>query len=127
MTLAKITPQDTNMVFIGSGALSFPWYLEIATTGDANTLEPTDDWSVTFALPAEDEETPGKRYTLNHKAIMRAVSKIVHGGVRGIERTGTVREQCRILRRDGAEECDFDAGTADCVMQVAALGEVIYG
>jgi hypothetical protein len=119
------TPNDTNSTFIGSGALSWDWYQEIDCTGGANTLEPSDDWAVTFALPSEDEDTPGKRYTLDHRSIMRAVNMIVRTDVKGVNPHGAVRRECRAFLSD-PDECDFDAATADCVMQVAAFGEVVY-
>lgn len=121
----KITPQETFSMFIGSGALSYPWYEEIAFNNTGDDIDPPDDWSVTFELPREFAENEGKRYTLNHKLIMRAVHKIVSGQQKGINPNGVVRQQCRIMLRD-FEDCDFDAGTADCVLQAVAFNDVVY-
>lgn len=121
----KITPQETFSMFIGSGALSYPWYEEIAFNNTGDDIDPPDDWSVTFELPREFAENEGKRYTLNHKLIMRAVHKIVSGQQKGINPNGVVRQQCRIMLRD-FEDCDFDAGTADCVLQAVAFDDVVY-
>lgn len=125
MTGSKITPQDTYCHFIGSGALTWSWYTDVAATGDTDPLAPADDWSVTFALPDDEEDTPGKRYTLDHASLMRAVHAIVRGQGKGINPHGIVRKECRAFLADPSD-CDFDAGSADCVMQVAAFGEVIY-
>lgn len=125
MTASKITPQDTFSIFIGSGALSYPWYDEISFNNTGDDIDPPDNWSVTFELPREFAESKGKRYTLNHKLIMQTVHKIVWGQQKGINPNGVVRKECRIMLRD-VEDCDFDAGTADCVLQAVAFNDVVY-
>lgn len=121
----KITPQETFNMFIGSGALSFPWYDEISFNNTGDDIDPPDNWSVTFELPREFAENEGKRYTLNHRRIMRTVHMIVRGLQKGINPNGEVRQQCRAMLRD-VEDCDFDAGTADCVLQATAFNDVVY-
>jgi len=125
MSGSKITPQDTYSIFVGSGALSYPWYEMIAFNNMGEDIDPLDDWSVTFELPSEFAENEGKRYTLSHALIMRTVHKIVRGAQKGISLNGEVRKECRAMLRD-VEDCDFDAGTADCVLQAAAFDDVIY-
>lgn len=125
MTTGKITPQDTYSIFIGSGALTYPWYEMIAFNNMSEDIDPLDDWSVTFALPREFEENEGVRYELNHAGIMKAVHQIVRGKAKGVHPNGLVRKECRTLLKD-VEDCDFDADLADCVLQVVAFNEVIY-
>lgn len=120
-----ITPQNTFDIFIGSGALSSPWYEEISITG-SEFGEVTDDWSMTFSLPREfEDDEPSTRYTVTHKLIMRTVRKIVRGEQKGINPNGEVRKECRTMLKD-VEDCDFDAGTADCVLQAVAFDDVVY-
>lgn len=125
MKTNKITPQDTYSLFIGSGALSFPWYEMIAFNNIGDDIDPPDNWSVTFELPREFAENEGKRYTLDHASIMRTVHRIVRGNQKGINPNGAVRKECRIMLKD-VEDCDFDAGTADCVLQAVAFDDVPY-
>ena len=120
-----ITPQNTFDIFIGSGALNYPWFDEVSFTGFVDG-EAQDDWSVTFSLPREfEDDEPGKRYTLNHRRIMRTVHMIARGLQKGINPNGPVRQQCRIMLKD-VDYCDFDAGTADCVLQATAFNDVVY-
>lgn len=125
MSGSKITPQDTYSIFIGSGALQYPWYEMIAFNNVGDDIDPPDNWSVTFELPREFTENENKRYTLDHASIMRAVHKIVRGVARGVHPNGLVRKECRTLLRD-VEDCDFDADLADCVLQVVAFNSVNY-
>jgi hypothetical protein len=120
-----ITPQNTFDIFIGSGALNYPWFDELSFTGFVDG-EAQDDWSVTFSLPAEFGENEGKRYTVSHKLIMQTVHKIVRGQQKGVNPNGDIRRECRTMLRN-VDDCDFDAGMADCVLQAVALNDVVYG
>lgn len=124
MKARKITPQDTFSIFIGSGALSYPWYEMIAFNNTGDDIDPPDNWSVTFELPREFEENEGQRYTLDHASIMRTVHKIVRGYQQGVG-NGETRKQCRAMLND-VEDCDFDANSADCVLQAVAFNDVVY-
>lgn len=122
----KVTPQDTFGIFIGSGALSYPWFADVEITGFHGD-EASDDWSVTFCLPPEEQDEKGKRYTLDHKSIMRKVHKIVRGTQRGFGSGETpTRRECRLLITN-IDECDFDANAADCVLQAVAFDDIVYG
>jgi hypothetical protein len=73
---------------------------------------------------------------LNHEAVIRAIRKIANVKV-GIKEgepysntlylSKSVIQECRTWIFKGPNECDFDAGMADEVMQVAAFGIVTYG
>lgn len=124
MTTNKVTAQDTFSIFIGSGALSFPWYESVAFHNTGDDIDPPDNWSVTFELPREYAENESKTYTLDHASIMRVVHKIVRGRQAGIT-NGETRKQCRAMLKD-VEDCDFDACSADCVLQAVAFNDVVY-
>lgn len=132
MGFPKITPGDTATIFIGSGALTYSWYEGVELRG-IDHVGTSDDWALTFAAP-DDVDRAGAtfdgesttRLRVDHESIMRAVRKIVDGRADGINENGVVRAECRKLIFKGADEVDFDAGTADCVIQVAAFGECIY-
>lgn len=117
-----ITAQSTYDIFIGSGALTHPWYQEIS---DNKPDEGTDEWSVTFTEFGDNREPVG-RHTITHKDVMRAVRKI--SSKDGADLINPeVRKQCRALVFKGPDAVDFDSGMADAVLQVAVFGEVAYG
>lgn len=123
-TMPEITSQDTGDVFIGSGALSYSWWELVEMQGISHP-DNADDWHVTVTVL--DDDTPGKRYTFNHAEIMKAVRKIAAGRVPGLPSDGITVRECRTFIFDGPEESDFDAESADNVLQVVAFGEVVYG
>lgn len=117
--MAAITAQDTYDIFIGSGALTHPWYQEI--TDDNPKI--TDEWSISFT--EEHDGEPEGQHTLTHKMVMRAVRKIASKD--GAELVNTrIRKQCTALVFKGPDAVDFDSGAADAVLQVAVFGEVTY-
>jgi hypothetical protein len=119
-----VTPEQTDTIFLGSGADSYSWYW------DATVRTDDTGWTFTFRDGAEDEEHPeqGKAYTLTHKDVMRAARKIVaKGGQQTAKVSDECVRECRTLVFKDPEDCDFDADTADQVLQVAAFGAVVYG
>lgn len=124
----EITGTDTWNHFALSGALSYGWY-------DVESHRPEcDDWILRFrdATCPEDQRV----YVLDHKRVMIAVHKCARAFIR--HREGTPRpkfaqyvhvetmRQCCLFLAD--PDCaDFDADTADQVLQVAAFGKVVYG
>jgi hypothetical protein len=127
--MAKITPQDTNIHFVGSGALSYEWWSVVADTGDALGADPADDWSVTLQESQEDpEEEPPPAFQLDHKALSKAVNtlaRLAKDKRPEFMSEETVR-QCREFIKD-PDDADFDADTADQVIQYALLGKIVYG
>lgn len=123
----KITGTDTWDYFIGSGALSYGWY-------DVESHRPEgDDWIVRFrdATCPEDKRV----YVLDHKRVMVALVKCARAYLRHVEGTplpvwckyvsvSTLREAYAFLA--DPDYADFDAASADQVLQVAAFGEVLY-
>lgn len=125
-----ITPQDTADIFIGSGALQWSWYWQVEMSGaPVGVPDGEDGWTLTFVAVHPDEATDDedrRRYGIDDASILRAVRKIARGEVEALKH-GVTRRECQTLLFRGPDECDFDACSADNVMQVAAFGEVIYG
>lgn len=116
-----ITAQDTYDVFIGSGALAYAWYQEIAD--ETTPLSVGDDWSISFQEFGDDG--PNGQRTITHKDVMRTVRRIASKD--GASLVGPhARKQCQALVFKGTDEVDFDSDLADQVIQLAAFGEVRY-
>ena len=115
----QASPLDTFDWFIGSGALTYPWYTQVKVTG-----KDTADWEVQFIDGADDDSTT--LYTLNHQTIMQAV-RVIASGTTSVDHVDpTTRDECRKLVFGKLDDVDFDAGTADQVMQFAAFAEIPY-
>lgn len=117
--LDYVTVEFTNDAFLGSGALDYSWYQKIV-------IEETDtSWTLTFAdlddEPVKDEQSI---YTVTHKSVLKAVAKIASGQKRAGDRC---RDDCQLMVDGSMDDVDFDADTADQVLQIAAFGKIIYG
>lgn len=121
------TPQDTEIHFMGSGVLSYGWWEDMQPIYNAAVTNAPDDWSFTgIAGYAEDREEFPDKVTFNHATISKAIRKITRKGSElGVSQT-TVSE-CMDWIFKGPDDCDFDAGMADEVMQIVAFGTVVYG
>jgi hypothetical protein len=127
-TMPKTTPEDTDVIFLGSGALTYAWYFSVAQEREPGG--PEGAWVLKFRDGAEDEAHPerGTEYRLTHADVMKAVRKITgKGGQAAAKVSDECARECRTLIFNGPEDVDFDADTADQVLQVAAFGEVVYG
>lgn len=122
----KITGTVTWDHFIGSGATSYPWY------GVESHRPERDDWILRFR--ASDDET-GRVYVLDHTRVMRTLVKCARAYLRHVDGTAlpawcqyvsvsTLREAYVFLA--DPDYADFDAASADEILQVAAFGKVIY-
>lgn len=127
--MGKITPTDTHDTFMGSGALSYPWWRITETTGKAFELDPADDWAVTVREYDPDHDKEGdKLTTFDHKTLNKAVNTLARTGKdkKPEGMNPDVLSECRTFIAD-PNDADFDADAADQVMQYAAFGKVIYG
>ena len=141
------TPTDTCDLIMGSGATTYSWYEDIRDThlyeaGGAG--EAFDDWHCTLIMenPEEDGHLP---VTVNHKEVMKWARHVIANkgkrllyGKQGIWRvqvplntdrrawSTTLESECRNLIFD-VDECDFDADSADELLQLIAYGEVVFG
>lgn len=132
----KITGADTWTHFIGSGALSYSWYNVQSCTEYATVEAMPGNWLLAFTDGEEPDDD--RVYVIDHAAVMVAVRSLAraypdHWDCAGADSSdlpfGACHEtmrQCALFLAD-PEYADFDAGTADEVLQVAAFGKAIYG
>lgn len=129
--MRKVTPAETLSMFLGAGAESYSWYVseklttEGADSADVLNWDNVTAWSCEFVMDDPDEGDKETTHTVTHDDIMRAVRKFA-GKTPPKYSTDACQRACKdlIFRTD---EADFDAATADEVLQVAMFGEVIYG
>jgi hypothetical protein len=118
------TPQDTQIVIFGSGLEFYSWWRGMSASWDLRAPEAPDDWC--WTVKVSEPNGGGVRTALvTHSVLMGAMRTIAQGGGRRFV-TEECRSQCRAFL-DDPEESDFDAALADEVLQVATLGEVVYG
>lgn len=125
--MRKATQQETHDHIMGSGALSYPWWTDVDCDHKltfAMGREAPDGWEFTIEADNPTEEGTVKA-TVSHADIMRAIRKIIDGKA-GKYVSETCRKECRKMIFD-LDYVDFDADTADQVLQVAIFGEVHYG
>lgn len=130
------TPQDTEMHFIGSGAIGeYWWWFDISLSypivGRVAGEDVPDDWSITGTFGDVDDDT-AKAFTVDHASILRAIRAIAkldpmaEAPARKYV-SGWVIKECRTWVFKGPDECDFDAAMADEVIQYAVAHSVVYG
>lgn len=122
---------DTWTHIMGSGATQWEWYQDTSCTPDnvGESDSPADyhNWTFTFTDPGEGDDEP-KTYTVGHKDVMQAMRKMVSNDRPEYVSDAAVRECKYFLNAETRDfDTDFDACTADEVLQVAAFGKVIYG
>lgn len=120
--MTKVTPDDTASHFIGSGALSWEWWQIVSMEGIDFIDTCADDWRVFVTV-----EEYGA-FEFNHQVLTRAIRKIAAKEGKNIEfLPERVRKECHKFVFGNLDDVDFDAGDADCVMQVAVFGKVVFG
>jgi hypothetical protein len=122
------TPQDTQDHMLGSGALTFSWWAG-CTTVNADTPE----WAAT--LTCEDGDGGTKTAVINHEVVLTTARFVMAnvGKTLSTPRGGeypawsrSLERQCwNLLTEPG--EADLDACVADELLQLAVLGEVVFG
>ncbi|MEB3369766.1 hypothetical protein [Saccharopolyspora mangrovi] len=118
-----ISAQDTLDIFIGSGALGFPWYR--VDEHPADNID-ADTWTLAFTEFAfGSAETEISQHVITHDDVLRAVRKIASGGAHQVE--DVVQRECQALLSQGPDVANRDAEVADVVIQVATFGKVLYG
>lgn len=113
-------PQDTWDHVFGAGALTWDWWLASESRGvNGGDVEP--DWQVTVTV---GEPGDAETATVTHARLMTAARRVLRARPRYAS-DALVRE-CRNLVFE-ADAADFDAASGDELLQVAVLGEVVYG
>ncbi len=123
--MGKVSAEDLSTIFLGSGALTYPWYtrVDIGDTQDGG-------WELTFAEYdiAQAVEGVVGEHTVSDLDIMRTVRMIASKEGESIPFLGKhTRKECQALVSKGADDVDFDSDMADQVIQVSAFGKVVYG
>lgn len=114
--------------FIGAGALGNPlysWWNAVTTaSGIDDNGEAHEGWTMEVVCGDPDDEKDLRTVSLSGPVIFAAIVACASGHLASVG--STLAEECAlfILR---PEYTDFDAASADSVLQVAAFGEVIFG
>jgi hypothetical protein len=120
------TQQDTETHIFGSGCLSYSWYINASRSFEYPEMFPYDapdgwSWSLSAENPEEGPATVSK--VINHDRVIDAMRAIADHGLGKTNQDCVV--QCGRFLTD-PEDADFDADTADQVLQVVLFGEVVY-
>ena len=124
------TPQDTYDHTFGAGCLEHEWWISVRqTVGSMSDIDQPGNWEV--SVTADDGEGTEANKLVNHNVVMQAALAILFAKDTDLNGSGrfvskTLREECRNLLYN-AENADFDAITSDELLQVAVLGEIIFG
>jgi predicted component of viral defense system (DUF524 family) len=131
MSIRSATPQETFDHMLGSGATSYTWWvyvkmLKVIEEGVSN------DWEA--ELTCENGEDATTTTTINHESVMKAAREILRKYLsdevelgRSVDQVPhTVIRECAHLVFD-ADETDFDADSADCLLQLMVLGKIVFG
>lgn len=117
------TYQDTFDHMLGSGALSYSWWHAVDVNGiEPNGYDATPEWSA--VITADNGDGGEVTKTINHATVLKAARQVMvklpQYGSSALER------EVRNLIFD-ADETDFDACSADELLQVMVIGEIVFG
>lgn len=126
------TPQDTYDHLFCSGALQYDWWYSAGYLG-VSTGELSPEWSV--ELTADNGDGGETTVTVNHKLVMKTAKEVLANKGKALTLpSGTsypawsleLERNCSALVFD-ADDADFDADSADELLQLIVLGEVVFG
>lgn len=78
---------------------------------------------LTFKAAIVDEQNDDKPYTINRDVIALGAKRIMDGSVECAE---SIRRAVALTYFD-SDDADFDAETADCIVQAGLFNEIVYG
>jgi hypothetical protein len=117
------SPQDTFDAIFGSGAMVYSWWTNAEFTGiNSSGHIQTINWTV--KVTADDGDDGETVATIDHKSLLNTARQVIKTAPTYAS-DALVRE-CRNLIFN-ADELDFDADSADQLLQVAVLGEIVFG
>jgi hypothetical protein len=118
VTFAGVDAEFTGDTFLGSGALSYSWYNNVVVA--EHHCPDLIDWTLTFT----DDE--GIKYKVGHTQLLDVVRKVAIGE---LAMPDDCTRNCLYMfaGADALELVDFDAVTADCILQQCAFDDVVYG
>ncbi|MFF3416803.1 hypothetical protein ACFYW9_19200 [Streptomyces sp. NPDC002698] len=115
------TQQDTYDHIFGSSFDIHSWWGPVRPDWDRREDAP-HGWHV--MVPVLDGDSDWRNVMVTHSMILGAMGRLAEGDVKYA--TDSVELECREFLKD-PENADFDAATADEVMQMVTLGEIVYG
>lgn len=137
MTIKSAKATDTADCIMGAGATMFDWYKgsERSHIWDGNS-NPYPNWHVTLLMvdPEEDESSGATvRVTLDHSVVMKWARYVLANKGKMIKTARSeypawsqaLEQQCSNLVFS-SDDCDFDAASADELIQLAAYSEVVF-
>ncbi|MGW5773129.1 hypothetical protein ACWEVY_28755 [Streptomyces longwoodensis] len=125
----KVTEQQSYDNIFGVGGFTYSWWEGRARAWkwewDGRGDVP-DGWA--YVIKADNPTAEGSiERVVNHWALIGAMNAIAHPDEPwGVDAGPVTARECRAFLYD-PDEADFDAGTADAVLQVAVFGAVHYG
>lgn len=117
--------QQSHTAIFGAGIPSyFEWWIQFAEEFeyDADYNAP-DGWIVNVCAMDPDNDDAEIIREVTHSKLMKA-ARVLAG--KDSEVNSTVRKECAALVYN-VDEHDIDACVADCILQQAVFGEVVYG
>jgi hypothetical protein len=139
MTINSAKAKDTADLILGSGATSYEWYLgskdSRVWTGKTIGNEVFKDWHITLLMEdPEDSDDHSVEVLLNHKMVMKWARHVVKNKGKEVEyRPGRWYRAWSVALEDACaalvfnvDDADFDAPSADELIQLAAYGRVVF-
>lgn len=140
MTINSAKPADTADLIMGAGATGYSWYRgsERPHVWSRSGTKAFEDWHITLLMEdtESDDEDDNVRVTLDHQVVMKWARYVVanKGKLQPPTRSG-VQHRCwsQALEREctnllfHVDDADFDAESADELIQLAAYSEVVFG
>lgn len=121
--------EETNIeaMIIGAEVFQYAWWLKYEPNFqyDDKTLHAPDGWLWTITpLNLDDEESAGKAVTVGEDLLRQTIADI--GAGKHAVSTECLKN-CRRFIAESYADVDFDATSADEVLQIAVYGFVPYG
>lgn len=120
------TSPNVETWIMGSGLLdAYPWWVisEDRCEREDQYFTALEGWEWIVTPLDPDSEEPGEPVTITHGTLMDAIRKVT----KGAEVSKACRAACWLVVFGRDDEVDFDAASADEVLQIAVYGEVVFG
>lgn len=127
-----LTPDDTWCMWIDSYGMRHYWATVIdETVAERDGTDISPDEVLSWSVDLIEDET-GEQFTMDHNLMLATMQRIVHERDT-IQLADTIIDQiAAVLNAEDHESatdelCQLDAVGNDAIVQVATLGQVIYG
>jgi hypothetical protein len=128
MNITNVPQGETESMIFGAGAQTYDWWHRFIKPhawedSEAFPFQAPDGWAWDVTGENPDDEHTEITVRVTHATLMNTFAKIRDGH-------GKVGQKCRAECHQMAADydaVDFDADTADQVLQVAVFGQVYYG